>query len=104
EAFPGVILLDLKMPKVDGHEVLRQIKGDERLRVIPVIVLTTSKDQRDLAECYRLGANAYIVKPVDFGELVEVVGRIGQFWGVLNEVPPLCVPPLRQPTSPPEES
>lgn len=85
---PVVILLDLKMPKLDGLEVLRQVKEDERLRSIPVAVLTSSRESRDLAECYELGANAYVVKPLRFSEFVEAVKQVGLFWALINEPPP----------------
>ena len=85
---PAVILLDLKMPKVDGIEVLRQIKGDPGLKVIPVIVMTSSREEEDLLNTYQLGVNAYVVKPVKFTEFVEAVTRLGAFWAVLNEPPP----------------
>ena len=85
---PAVILLDLKMPRVDGIEVLRQIKGDTQLRVIPVVVLTSSREEQDLVNSYQLGVNAYIVKPVRFSEFVEAVKLVGAFWAVLNEPPP----------------
>jgi CheY-like chemotaxis protein len=85
---PAVILLDLKMPKVDGIEVLRQIKGDLKLKVIPVVVMTSSREEQDLLNSYQLGVNAYVVKPVKFAEFVEAVTRLGAFWAVLNEAPP----------------
>lgn len=85
---PALILLDLKMPKVDGLEVLRAIRADDTLKLIPVIVLTTSREERDVIESYRLGVNAYVVKPVDFDQFVEAVREIGLFWAVLNEPPP----------------
>jgi CheY-like chemotaxis protein len=85
---PVVILLDLKMPRLDGIQVLRQLKADERLRLIPVVVLTSSGESRDLEECYRLGVNAYVVKPVRFVEFVEAVKQIGVFWVLTNEPPP----------------
>jgi CheY-like chemotaxis protein len=85
---PAVVLLDLKMPRVDGLEVLKTIKGDEKLRTIPVVVLTSSREESDLVEGYRLGANAYVVKPVGFDEFVEAVKQVGAFWGILNEPPP----------------
>ena len=84
---PRVILLDLKLPKVDGLEVLRAIKGDPRTRVIPVIVLTSSKEEKDIVESYRLGVNSYIVKPVDFDKFVEAVKDIGYYWLLLNQFP-----------------
>jgi CheY-like chemotaxis protein len=85
---PAVMLLDIKMPKVDGLEVLRRVKGDERLKTIPVVILTSSREERDLIESYRLGVNAYVVKPVDFGQFLESVRQLGAFWGIINEPPP----------------
>ncbi len=85
---PVVILLDLKMPKMDGVQVLQQIKSDEQLRLIPVVILTSSRESRDLAECYKLGVNAYVVKPVRFTEFIEAVKEIGIFWVLINESPP----------------
>ena len=85
---PAVILLDLKMPKVDGIEVLRQIRSDPRLKMIPVVVLTSSREEQDLVRSYELGVNAYIVKPVQFQEFVEAVKLVGAFWAVVNEPPP----------------
>ncbi len=85
---PAVILLDLKMPKVDGLEVLRQIKGDPELKVIPVVVMTSSREEQDLVNSYQLGVNAYVVKPVQFHEFVDAVKLVGGFWAVLNEPPP----------------
>lgn len=90
---PVVLLLDLKMPKMDGIEVIRQLKSDEALRSLPVVVLTSSRESRDLQECYRLGVNAFVVKPVHFGEFVEAVKQVGAFWAVLNEPPPGSVRP-----------
>jgi CheY-like chemotaxis protein len=84
---PMVILLDLKMPKVDGLEVLRQIKIDPALRTIPIVVLTSSREEQDVIESYNLGVNAYVVKPVAFDKFVEVVKQIGLFWVLTNEVP-----------------
>lgn len=84
---PKVILLDLKMPKVDGIEVLRKLKSDERRRIIPVVVLTSSKEERDIVESYKLGVNAYIVKPVDFDKFVKAIADIGFFWLLLNQPP-----------------
>jgi CheY-like chemotaxis protein len=83
-----LILLDLKLPKVDGLEVLRTIKSDERLRVIPVVVLTSSREERDLVESYKLGVNAYVVKPVDFSAFINAVRDLGVFWALVNEPPP----------------
>ena len=85
---PVVVLLDLKMPKVDGLEVLRQMKADEALRAIPVVMLTASREERDLVESYRLGVNAYVVKPVAFDQFLQAVRTLGLFWAVLNEAPP----------------
>jgi CheY-like chemotaxis protein len=85
---PAVIMLDLKMPRMDGLQVLQQLKGDEHLRLIPVVVLTSSRESLDLQECYRLGANAYVVKPVRFTEFVEAVKQIGMFWVLLNQPAP----------------
>lgn len=83
-----VILLDLKLPKVDGLEVLRTIKSDERLKFIPVVVLTSSREERDMVESYRLGVNAYVVKPVDFNDFMDAVRKLGVFWALVNEPPP----------------
>lgn len=88
EGNPVVVLLDLKMPKMDGLEVLRAIKADEQFRTIPVVVLTSSREESDLAESYHLGVNAYVVKPVDFHEFVDAVKQLGVFWAVINEPPP----------------
>jgi CheY-like chemotaxis protein len=95
---PAVILLDLKMPKVDGIEVLRQIKSDPQLKTIPVVVLTSSREEQDLVNSYELGVNAYIVKPVQFQEFVEAVKLVGAFWAVVNESPPGSVRPIRPKT------
>lgn len=84
---PRVILLDLKLPKIDGLEVLRRLRADERTRRIPVVVLTSSKEDRDLERAYALGANSYIVKPVDFTKFAEVVGQLGMYWVLMNELP-----------------
>jgi CheY-like chemotaxis protein len=84
---PVVVLLDLKMPKVDGLEVLRRVKGDPALKTIPVVVLTSSRQDQDLVESYNLGVNAYVVKPVAFDKFVEVVRQIGLFWVLMNETP-----------------
>ena len=85
---PAVLLLDLKLPKVDGLEVLQQIKSDENLKIIPVVVLTSSHEEKDMVASYRLGVNAYVVKPVDFHEFVNAIGELGFFWAVINEPPP----------------
>ncbi len=84
---PALILLDLKLPKVDGFEVLRVIKLDEQLKTIPIVVLTSSKETRDLEECYRLGVNSYVVKPVEFDQFSETVKQLGLYWMVLNSGP-----------------
>jgi CheY-like chemotaxis protein len=88
DGVPAVILLDLKMPKVNGIQVLKQIKKDEKLKVLPVVILTSSRESRDLEECYELGVNAYVVKPVKFPEFVEAVKGLGIFWAIINEPPP----------------
>src|ERR1700684_3053113 len=85
---PAVLLLDLKLPKVSGLEVLQQIKSDERLKMIPVVVLTSSNEEKDMIRSYSLGVNAYVVKPVDFHEFVNAVKDLGVFWAVINEPPP----------------
>jgi CheY-like chemotaxis protein len=85
---PAVLLLDLKLPKVDGLEVLQRIKADEKLRLIPVVVLTSSREERDMVASYRLGVNAYVVKPVDFHEFVNAIKELGIFWAIINEPPP----------------
>jgi CheY-like chemotaxis protein len=85
---PAVMLLDLKLPKVDGLEVLQQIKSDEQLRMIPVVVLTSSHEEKDMMRSYKLGVNAYVVKPVDFHEFVNAVKELGVFWAVINQPPP----------------
>jgi CheY-like chemotaxis protein len=85
---PAVVLLDLKMPRLDGLEVLRQVKSDPELRTIPVVIMTSSREERDLIESYRLGVNAYVVKPVDFDQFVTAVKEVGMFWAVINEPPP----------------
>ncbi|MBZ5675034.1 MAG: response regulator [Acidobacteriia bacterium] len=84
---PRVILLDLRLPKVDGIEVLRRLKSDERTREIPIAVLTSSKEDRDLKECYRLGVNSYIAKPVEFDQFADTIAKLGLYWLVINRVP-----------------
>jgi len=85
---PAVMLLDLKLPKVDGLEVLQRVKADENLKMIPVVVLTSSREERDMVASYKLGVNAYVVKPVDFHEFVNAIKELGVFWAVINEPPP----------------
>jgi CheY-like chemotaxis protein len=85
---PAVLLLDLKLPKVDGLEVLQQVKSDDKLRMIPVVVLTSSHEERDMVASYALGVNAYVVKPVDFYEFVNAIRELGVFWAIINEPPP----------------
>jgi CheY-like chemotaxis protein len=85
---PAVMLLDLKLPKVDGLEILQKIKSDEHLRMIPVVVLTSSHEESDVVASYKFGVNAYVVKPVDFHEFVNAVKELGVFWAVINESPP----------------
>jgi len=86
---PQLVLLDLKLPKVDGHEVLRRIRAEARTQVLPVVILTTSVEDADRLDGYRLGANSYVRKPVDFQQFVEAVAQLGLYWLVLNEPPPL---------------
>jgi CheY-like chemotaxis protein len=85
---PAVILLDLKLPKIDGLEVLRQVKSDDNLKIIPVVVLTSSREEKDLVSSYKLGVNAYVVKPVDFHEFVNAIKELGVFWAIINAAPP----------------
>ncbi len=85
---PVLVLLDLKMPKVDGLEVLRAVKADPRLRVIPVVILTSSREEQDLVRSYELGVNAYVVKPVEFDKFLHAVRELGLFWALINEAPP----------------
>jgi CheY-like chemotaxis protein len=84
---PAVILLDIKMPRMDGIEVLQEVKNDPQLKIIPVVMLTSSREEPDLKKCYGLGVNAYIVKPVNFKDFFESVKSVGIFWAVLNEIP-----------------
>lgn len=88
EGNPAVVLLDLKMPKVDGLELLRRMRQDVRFRAVPVVVLTSSREERDIVQSYQLGVNAFVVKPVAFDEFIEAVKNLGLFWAVLNEPPP----------------
>jgi CheY-like chemotaxis protein len=89
---PAVVLLDLKLPKIDGLDVLKAIKGDETLRAIPVVMLTSSREEKDLVQSYNLGVNAYVVKPVDFHEFVDSLKELGLFWAVINQPPPGSIP------------
>jgi len=95
---PVVILLDLRMPKVDGLDVLRQVKADPQLQVIPVVVLTASREESDVISSYNLGTNAYVVKPINFGEFLQAVAELGAFWALLNEPPPEGFSALQPPT------
>lgn len=85
---PAVVLLDLKLPKIDGMDVLRQLKSDPELRTVPVVMLTSSREEQDLVASYNLGVNAYVVKPVDFADFAQAMSRLGLFWAVINEPPP----------------
>lgn len=87
ESFPGVVLLDLKLPRVSGFEVLKRMREEERTRYLPVVVMSSSREERDLRECYRLGANSYIQKSLDFGEFLESVRLVGHYWLDVNVVP-----------------
>ena len=84
---PRVVLLDLKLPKIDGIEVLRRLRADPRTRLIPVVILTSSREQRDIVESYQLGVNSYIVKPVNFEQFIEAVNQIGLYWLLINQSP-----------------
>ncbi len=95
EGHPVVVLLDLKLPKIDGLEVLSQLKSDREFKVVPVVVLTSSREEQDLINSYNLGTNGYVVKPVDFHEFVESIKELGLFWAVINQPPPGSVPSLR---------
>ena len=86
---PAVLLLDIKMPRMDGIEVLKTIRNDNTLKLLPVVMLTSSREEQDVIKSYELGVNAYVVKPVDFKEFIEAVKQLGVFWAVINEVPPL---------------
>jgi len=88
QGHPAVILLDIKMPRMDGIEVLREVRQDPDLKLIPVVMLTSSREEQDLFETYKLGVNAYVVKPVDFKDFVEAVKQLGAFWALINEMPP----------------
>ena len=93
---PAVVLLDLKLPKVSGMDVLKQIRSEDKLRMIPVVILTSSREDKDWIESYKLGVNAYVVKPVDFHAFVEAVKDLGAFWAVINEPPPGSVGKVRK--------
>jgi DNA-binding response OmpR family regulator len=95
EGHPVVVLLDLKLPKIDGLEVLSQLKSDREFKVVPVVVLTSSREEQDLINSYNLDTNGYVVKPVDFHEFVESIKELGLFWAVINQPPPGSVPSLR---------
>lgn len=97
EGQPVVVLLDLKMPKVDGLEVLRQMKADPVLKSIPVVMLTSSREEPDLVKSYQLGVNAYVVKPVSFQQFVDSIKQLGFFWAVINEPPPGSLPKFSSP-------
>jgi CheY-like chemotaxis protein len=92
DGLPVLVLLDLKMPKVDGMEVLRQIKADARLKTVPVVMMTSSREEQDLVRSYELGVNSYVVKPVKFQEFVNSVKQLGVYWALVNEPPPGCKP------------
>src|SRR5207302_8962088 len=88
QSMPQLVLLDLKLPRVDGLEVLRRLRSDPRTHLLPVVILTSSKEERDLVNSYSLGANSYVRKPVDFGEFTEAIRQLGLYWLILNEAPP----------------
>ena len=87
DANPKLILLDIKLPKVDGIEVLRRIKSDQRTKTVPVVMVTSSAEERDIVESYKLGVNSYLVKPVDFGQFIDVISQAGLYWAVINKTP-----------------
>ncbi|HET8715648.1 MAG TPA: response regulator [Holophagaceae bacterium] len=89
---PAVVLLDLKLPKVNGLEVLEAVRGDSSLQALPIVVLTSSREEPDLQRCYELGVNAYVVKPVEFGDFIQAVGHLGVFWALINQPPPGSLP------------
>lgn len=88
EGLPAVVLLDIKMPRMDGLEVLREVRFDPALRALPIVMLTSSREQRDIIESYELGVNGYVVKPVAMAEFIQAIQRVGLFWALLNEPPP----------------
>ncbi|HEU4952186.1 MAG TPA: response regulator [Holophagaceae bacterium] len=89
---PAVVLLDLKLPKVNGLEVLAAVRGEPSLQTLPIVVLTSSREEPDLQRCYDLGVNAYVVKPVEFGDFIQAVGHLGVFWALINQPPPGSLP------------
>lgn len=89
---PAVVLLDLKLPKVNGLEVLEAVRGEPSLQALPIVVLTSSREEPDLQRCYDLGVNAYVVKPVEFGDFIQAVGHLGVFWALINQPPPGSLP------------
>ena len=91
ESYPAVIMLDIKMPRMDGIEVLRRIRSDPKFQFLPVIMVTSSREEKDLIESYKLGANSYVVKPVDIVQFIEAIKVLGQYWAVINEPPPLNI-------------
>lgn len=95
EGNPAVVLLDLKLPKIDGLQVLEAMRNEPELRQVPVVMLTSSREEQDLARSYRLGVNAYVVKPVDFTEFVSAIRELGLFWAIINHPPPGCARPTQ---------
>lgn len=93
EGHPIVVLLDLKLPRINGLEILAQLKSDPEFRIIPIVVLSSSREEPDLRRCYEFGTNAYVVKPIDFQEFVEVIKQVGLFWAVVNQPPPTFLSP-----------
>jgi CheY-like chemotaxis protein len=91
KGYPAVILLDIKMPKMDGIEVLRHIRSDSKFKFIPVIMVTSSREEKDLVESYKLGANSYVVKPVDIMQFIDALKVLGQYWAIINEPPPVNI-------------
>ena len=91
DGFPAVILLDIKMPKMNGIEVLKHIRTDPKFKLIPVIMVTSSREEKDLVESYKLGANSYVVKPVDIVQFIDAIKVLGQYWAVINQSPPLNI-------------
>lgn len=85
---PVVVLLDVKLPKVDGFEVLRRVRAETSLACLPIVMLSSSREEQDVTQCYELGVNAYVVKPVDYRDFVEAIGGLGQFWALINQPPP----------------